>query len=119
MRRLFLGCAAIIAFTGSAHAQDIGKRFLVGTPVSIVNQPIDTSRAMRTTANASRSFNLATGQKSTFNLMNPNNLFRALSFGTWPSATPTTPILPQSQNIFQPNRPNAPSVTAPVRKNTN
>ena len=107
------------ALTGSADAQDIGKRFLVGTPVNIINQPVDTSRAMRTTANASKSFNLAAGQKSTFNLMNPNNLFRALSFGTWPSAPPTTPILPQSQNVFQPNRPNAPSATAAARKNTN
>ena len=105
--------------TGSAHAQDIGSRFLVGTPVNIVNKPVDTSKVIRTTANASRSLNLAAGQKSTFNLMNPTNLFRTLSFGVFPSAPPKTPILPQSQNVFQPNRPNAVNAASAARKTIN
>ncbi len=90
--------ALILFLAGVANAQ---SSVIGGTPRNIVNVPVDTSKALSTTANASRA--LRTPSAATNSPFNLGNIFPKISLGTWPPKTPQVSMLPQSQNVYQPN----------------
>src|SRR5262245_26916429 len=93
--------ALVLCFAGAAHAQS----GLFTTPRNLTYTPIDTSKALNTQVSASRALKLPSQSNVANKPFNIGNVFPKISLGNWPPKTPQVSVLPQSQNIFQPNTP--------------
>ena len=99
---LIMGAALNLALVMPASAQSAGTTFMTGfngvNPRNITNVKIDTTNAMRT-LNINNAFRTPAMQKP-FSL---TTLFPSVHLPSWPPAIASAPILPQSNNPFQPN----------------
>jgi len=99
MRRALLVALGMM-MAGPLWAQGSGRMF-VGAPRNIKFEPIDVSRAI-SPSNVNRGF-----YRPSSSLMTPpkGNPFPKISMPSLPGPIPQTSVMPQSQNIFQPNPP--------------
>ena len=109
-RNLAAVCVALAACTTCAHAQSNTLGY-VGAPVTITNVPIDTSKAIGLNTNPGQSLLGATSNSLMNTSLNFQNFFKTSRFSlpSFPGTAPTTNVLSQAQNQFQPTLPNGKS----------
>ena len=111
----------VVGWLASAEAQTGGRPFSVGANVNITNVPVDTTRALKPSSNYGQSL-LGSTTKSAMPNLNLGGFLPKVSLPTWPSArssslvcisaltvchsrstTAKSPVLPQTQNVYQPH----------------
>jgi hypothetical protein len=100
-------CVALATCTTCARAQSSTLGY-VGAPVTITNVPIDTSKALTMNTNPGQSL-LGTTSKTLLNTgLNFQNFFKTSRFSlpSFPGTAPTSNVVSQAQNQFQPTVPN-------------
>ena len=104
MRRAILAsiCVVLSSWSATARAQSGGRPFYVGANVELKNVPVDVSKALKPSSSYGQSL-LGSSSKTALSTMNFANLFRNSAVPSWPPPTVTSTVLPQAQNIFQPN----------------
>jgi hypothetical protein len=106
LRTLTAVCVVLAAWTSCARAQSNTLGY-VGAPVTITNVPIDTSKAIGMTSNVGQSL-LGTTSNTFLNTgLNFQSFFKTSRFSlpSFPGTAPTSTVLPQTQNVFQPTLP--------------
>ncbi|HEX3315030.1 MAG TPA: hypothetical protein VHR72_09075 [Gemmataceae bacterium] len=105
-RNLTAVCIALAICTTCARAQSNTLGY-VGAPVTITNVPIDTSKAIGMNTNAGQSLLGATSNSLLNTGLNFQNFFKTSRFSlpSFPGTAPTSTVLPQTQNLFQPTVP--------------
>lgn len=68
------------------------------TPRNISFVPVDTSKAMKPSANIAKAFHAAPTPSGP----NLSNFFHKMTFGAWPPTRANVTVLDQKQNVFQP-----------------
>jgi hypothetical protein len=107
LRNLAAVCIALATCTTCAHAQSSTLGY-VGAPVTITNVPIDTSKALAMNTNPGQSL-LGTTSNTLLNTsLNFQNFFKTSRFSlpSFPGTAPTSNVVSQAQNQFQPTLPN-------------
>jgi hypothetical protein len=100
-------CVVLATCTNYARAQSNMLGY-VGAPVTITNVPIDTTKAIMPQTTGFGQGLLGGHSSSLLNTnMNFANFFKTSHFSlpSFPGTAPSSPVLPQAQNQFQPNVP--------------
>ncbi len=96
----FFVVAASVALLSEARGQQYrqAQEFMTGVnPHQLTFRPIDTSRALRPSSQASTFYQ---PKVKPFGL---NTVFPRISLGSWPPKLPNIFVLPRKDNPFQPN----------------
>jgi hypothetical protein len=104
VRRALIGgiCVLLAGWLTSADGQTGARPFYPGAPVNLQNVPINTTNALKGSSFVS-SMGSSTS-KSAMTNFNFTSFFPKITTPSWPPKTgQAASVLPQSQNVFQPN----------------
>jgi hypothetical protein len=97
----FASLVVVLALADAAQAQVSGV--WGGAPRQLNFVPIDTSKVVTPTGTLSQAMRMPSTQAN--RPFSFSNIMPKFSLPSWPPKTPQVSVLPQSQNIYQPNPP--------------